>query len=41
MREREDASTHLELVLEEVLLGGHFAVHAKEPLLLRAQGLDG
>lgn len=33
--------TYLELVLEEVFLGGHLAVHSEKALLVWAQGLGG
>lgn len=32
-------STHLQFVLEEVLLCGHFAIQAQQALLVRAQRL--
>jgi hypothetical protein len=37
--EREPDRTHLELVLEEIFLGGHFAVEAQQTLLLWAHRL--
>lgn len=38
--EADKRLSHLELVLEEILLVGDLAIHAQEALLVRAKGLD-